>query len=134
VNILNAAIYNKLQAGTALTALLAGTTAIYNMQAPEGATYPYIIFSYHAGGDENLTNSRMKNYLYFIRGYSTVSAAMAGSIDDQIDALLHGGSLAITGYDLFWMVRDTDVQLVETLPNTGVTFMDGALYRIRFDK
>ncbi len=50
---LNAAIYGRLNSATAVTALLSGTTAIYAQQAPEGAVYPYIVYSI-AGGVVNM--------------------------------------------------------------------------------
>lgn len=78
MNELGSAIYSKLSAATALTSLLAGTTSIYHLQAPDNATLPYVVFSTQAGGDENQTPIRRKNLLYFIRGYSAVSAGAAG--------------------------------------------------------
>jgi len=41
---------DHLQSGTALTALLPGTTSIYDMQAADNGTLPYIVFSHMGGG------------------------------------------------------------------------------------
>jgi len=133
LNELNKGIYDTLKAGTALTALLAGTTSIYNIQPPDNATRPYVIFNLQGGGDENMTPSRMKNLLYFIRGYSDTSAAAAGSIDTQIDPLLHGQTIKVSGWTNFWLARESDLQNVETLPNGQHIWMAGGFYRIRLD-
>ncbi|MBU1234998.1 MAG: DUF3168 domain-containing protein [Proteobacteria bacterium] len=134
MNEVNQAIYTKLQAGTALTALLPGTTSIYHMQPPDNTSMPYVIFNLQGGGDENTTPSRMKSYLYFIRGYSGVSAASAGSIDTQVDALLHSGTISVSGYTNFWLHREMDFEQVENLPNGEKAYMSGAFYRVRLDK
>lgn len=131
MNELNIALYSQLQAGTALTALLAGTTSIYHLQAPPNATMPYVVYSLQAGYDENFIQSRMKNELYFIRAYSDVSAAQAGSIDAQIDSLLHGHTVSASGWSNFWTAREDDLENVETQPNGELIFMAGGLYRIR---
>lgn len=132
INATAAAIYSKLQAGTALTALLSGTTAIYHMQAPDGATLPYVVYNHQAGGPENITPSDMNNDIWQVRSYSDVSAATAGNIDAQVDVLMHGGSLTVTGYTNFWCKRMTNVVLVENTPN-GQIWSCGGLYRIRLD-
>ena len=134
MNEVNSAIYSKLQAGTALTALLAGTTSIYNQQPPDNSTMPYVIFNLQGGGDENMTPSRMKSLVYFIRGYSKVSAGAAGSIDAQIDTILHGQSISASGWTNFWLNREADFEQTENLPNGEKAFMAGGFYRIRLDK
>lgn len=134
MNEVNKAIYSKLQAGTALTTLLAGTASVYHLQSPDNTSMPYVVFSLQGGGDENVTPSRMKNYIYFVRGYSGVSAASAGSIDTQIDALLHSGSISVTGWTNFWLNREADVENIDNLPNGEKAYMSGALYRVRLGK
>ena len=108
MNVLNAAIYSRLQTTTAITSLLSGTTAIYNQQAPEGATLPFIVFSTPSELDENMTQNRTKNNVVYIRAYSGSSAAQAGSIAFSVGrhtgpatfrkpvarrSMLHGGSM-----------------------------------------
>lgn len=133
MNSVATAIYGKLSAGTALTALLAnGTASIWHLQPPDNEAMPYIIYNLQGGGDENQTPSRMKNLVYFIRGYGRKNTA-AGSIDTQIDALLHGNSITVSGWTNFWLMRETDLELVENLPSGEKAYMQGGFYRIRLD-
>lgn len=132
MNILNSAIYSKLQ-GTAVTSLLAGTTSIYNMQAPDNATMPFIVFNLQGGGDENFDAHRTKNLVYFIRGYSQVSAAQAGSIDSAIDAAMHLQTLTPTGWSNFWTAREEDLTAVENPPSGQKIYMAGGFYRVRIE-
>jgi hypothetical protein len=134
MNALNTAIYGRLSAATALTSLLSGTTAIYNNQAPESVTYPYVIFSLQSGIDENMTQHRTKNMLVYARAYSGSSALQAGSIDAQIDTALHLVPLTVSGWTNFWMVREQDLELVENPPTGEQVFMSGGLYRVRIEK
>ena len=134
MNEVNQAIYQKLQAGTALTALLAGTTSIYHLQPPDNTAMPYVIFNLQGGGDENMTPSRMKNLVYFIRGYSSTSAASAGSIDTQVDTLFHGGTIGVMGWNPFWLNREIEFEQIENLPSGEKAYMAGAFYRLRMDK
>jgi len=131
-NALNSAIYGKLAGGTALTALLSGT-AIYYLQAPPEAVLDYVVWSYQGGGDENLTPNRTKNLMVFVRGYSSAGPAKAGSIDAQVDALLHLKSVSASGWTNFWLARETDVATVEYDAANVPTWMSGAMYRVRLD-
>jgi len=130
-NALNTAIYSTLSAGTTLTALLAGTSAIYNMQAVDGATFDYVVWNTQGGGDDNLTAHRTKNLVLFVRGYSSTSAARAGSIDTQIDALLHKAVLTVSGWSNFWAAREEDVATVEVTESGNKIWMAGGMYRLR---
>jgi len=128
-NALNTAIYNALSGGTALTTALGGT-AIYYQQAPDGAALPYVVWSYPAGGDDNLTSSRMKSMVAYVRGYAEKSA-QAGTIDGYCDALLHGRVLTVTGWNNFWSAREEDIAYVENLPDNTQAFSAGGYYRFR---
>ena len=134
MNVLNTALYSRLQTTSAITSLLAGTTAIYNLQAPNNASYPYIIFSLQGGGDDNDTANRTKNLVLFVRAYSGVSALQAGSIDAQIDTALHLVPLTVSGWTDFWLAREEDLETVETEPNGQKIYMQGGFYRARLDK
>lgn len=134
MNVLNAAIYSRLQTTSAITSLLSGTTAIYNQQAPEGATLPFIVFSTPSELDENMTQNRTKNNVVYIRAYSGNSAAQAGSIDTAIDTALHLIPLTVSGWTNFWMVREQGIELVETQSTGKIIYSAGANFRIRLDK
>lgn len=132
-NAIGSAIYSKLSSGTALTALLPGTSSIYHLQAPEGEAYPYVIYSLSGGGPLNITPSDLRDEVYFIRGYSPDDLT-AGSIDAQISNLLHGGSITVSGYTNYFTTREQDLELVESLPNGQLVYMAGAYYRIQLDQ
>jgi hypothetical protein len=128
-NALNTGILSTLSGGTALTGALGGT-AIYYQQAPDGAALPYVVWNYQGGGDENITQSRMKNLLVYVRGYAA-SPALAGTIDAYCDALLHNKTISVTGWSNFWTAREEDISLVENLPDNTRIYSEGGIYRIR---
>ncbi|MFA5376891.1 MAG: DUF3168 domain-containing protein [Dehalococcoidia bacterium] len=128
-NALNTGIYSALSGGTALTGALGGT-AIYYQQAPDGAALPYVVWNYQGGGDENITQSRMKNLLVYVRGYAA-SPAQAGTIDAYCDTLLHGKAITVTGWENFWTAREEDISIVENPPDGAPVFSAGGIYRIR---
>jgi len=133
-NALNAALSAKLRGGTALTALLAGTTSVYHMEAPDNAALDYVVFSAQGGGDTNDTANRVKNLVYYIRGYSDDSAARAGSIDAKIDALIHNSTLTVSGWANIWCAREEDIETVEDYPNGVHIWGAGGMYRIMLDQ
>lgn len=130
---LNSAIVSRLGTITALTNLLAaGSASIFNMQAPEGANYPYVVFSLQAGNDLNDNPHRTKSLVVFIRGYSQTSAKNAGSIDAQIDTALHLVPFSnVSGWTNTWLARETDLETVENPPTGTQVFMQGGMYRSR---
>lgn len=134
MNVLDSALYSKLQGASGVTSLLAGTTSIYAVQAPDNAQMPYIVFSVQGGGDENLDRHRTKNLVYFIRAYSQVSKAQAGSIDAAIDTALHLQTLNVSGWANFWTAREEDISAVENPQSGQKIFMVGGLYRTRIEK
>lgn len=133
MNTLNTAIYSRLQGTSAITSLLAGTTAIYNLQAKDAQEYPYIVWNVQGGGDENQTKNRTKNLVVYVRAYSGVSAAQAGSIDAQVDTALHLNPLNVSGWSNIWLAREQDIELVETEPSGRKIFTSGGLYRVILD-
>ena len=130
---LNTALYSRLSTATALTSLLAGTTSVYALQAPEGATLPYVCFNLQGGGDTNDTANRLKNLVVFVRAYATTNAR-AGSIDAQIDMALHLVPFTgVSGWTNIWLAREQDLEIVENPPTGGQVFMNGGLYRCMLD-
>jgi hypothetical protein len=135
-NALWTALNSRLAGGTALTSMLAGGTAspsVYHLQAPKDSALDYVVFSHQGGGDENLTGNRTKNLLVFARGYSSTGPAKAGSIDAQIDVLLHMKPMTVSGWGNFWLAREEDFELVEFDSARVPTWMAGAMYRVRLD-
>lgn len=124
---LNTAIYSKI-AGTATSA----GSAVFFMQAPDNQSMPYIVFDYTADLDENMTANRTKNSVLFIRAYAS-SPSAAGSIDAQVDALLHLKPLTVTGWSAFWMARESGYSLPEVDAAGRKSYMVGSEFRIRLD-
>jgi len=128
------AIYSKLTGSTALTALLSGTTAVYDKQAPIGAALPYVVYSIAAGGPDNICPSPLENVVVSVRAWAE-TGKQARAIDQQIDNLLRGTKLTMTnGWVNFWSAREQDIEMVETSTSNQVRYMAGGLYRFRFDK
>ena len=131
-NALNAAVYSRLSADAALGSLLGGTVGkVFYQQAPDNYAYPYVVFDWQAGGDENLTPSRMKNMVMHVRGYNTTGAALAGTIDARLDTLLHNYTFTVVGWTNFQTMREEDISIVENPPDGEKVFHAGGLYRVR---
>jgi len=131
VNVVKTAIYDKLIAGTALMATLGGTVSIYDGVAPRRAAFGYVVFAPTGGGDENITKTRFKSLVWSIKGVSDDSAKKAGEIDAEIDALMHGASLSVTGWGVFWCMREGDFEYSETTLEGRNVWHVGGTYRIR---
>ena len=125
---LNTAIYGKI-AGT----VTAAGTAVFFNQAPDDQPLPYVVFDYTADIDENATPNRTRNAVIDIRTFAA-TMAQAGTIDAQIDALLHLQTLSVSGWSNFWTARESSFSFSETDPSGRMTHMAGAEYRIRLDK
>jgi len=132
MNEIETGLYQKLIAASGLTGLLAaGTGSVFNQQAPPGAGYPLVIFQQQGGGDENKTPHRSQNFLYVVKGVSSVSLEQAGTIDAAIDAALHLQSITATGWTNFWLARETEIRFTETTPQGVNYYHAGAVYRLR---
>lgn len=128
-NALNTAVYNVLSTNANLTTALGGT-AIYYMQAPDGATRPYVVFSNQAGQPDNTHGHDMRNQIIYVRGYANTTA-QSGSIDNHCGTALHRRQLSVSGYVNFWTVRETEFALIENEPNGQKIYSHGAFYRVR---
>jgi hypothetical protein len=125
------AIYTTLKAGTALTSMLAGTTSIYHLQAPDNASLPYIVFNHQGGGPDLINPSDMESNIWWIRAFSITSALNAALIFEQVDLLLHKKNITITDATTIQCVREQNIALVENLPIGKQMFTCGGMYRIR---
>lgn len=130
INALNAAIYSKLSGGTALISALGGT-AIYHGVAPEGKALPYVIWSYVAGGHENMTPHESVNAVIYVRAYST-TAKNAATIDGLVAELMET-ELTVTGWNNYWLAREESIVLPEIDEAGKTTWSCGAYYRVRLD-
>ena len=130
INALNAALYSKLTGGTALVSALGGT-CIYHGIAPEGAALPYMVWSYAAGGHENMTPRESVNAVIYVRAYAT-TAKQAATIDGLAAELMET-KLTVTGWNNFWLAREESIVLPETDSAGKTTWSCGAYYRVRLD-
>lgn len=126
--VLNTALYSKL-GGTATNA----GTAVFYLSAPDAQPLPFIVWDYVADRDTNDTANRVKESLVFVRAYASTPSA-AGTIDGQIDGLLHLKPLTVTGFTNFWIARENSYSLVQTDQAGIKTYMAGAEYRILNDQ
>lgn len=131
-NALNTAIYGQLAAGTALIAALGGS-ALYYQQAPDHAPLPFVVWSWQAGGDENMTAHRSKNLMILFRSFAA-NPEQAGTIDALVDARLNNQALSVSGWQNFWTARETEIALVDNPPSGVKSYMAGAVYRVRIDQ
>lgn len=130
------ALYNQLTAGTTVTALLAGTTAIYDGMAPPNAAKPYVVLYDRGGGQQNITSSNLVTKLVEVTAFAggATGRAVAGTIDAAISALLHQQTLTVTGWTNYWMSREQDTVTDINEPTTDPVFGRGAYYRIELSE
>ena len=133
MNAVGTALYARLVGGTALTALLGdGTAGVYHNRAPEGSTYPLVVFNLQSGLDDNKSPHRARQVLYQVKGVSATNMVNAGNIDAAADALLHLSTLAVASpWQNYWLVREQDVQFEELAPDGQRYYHQGGIYRAR---
>lgn len=122
-------LYGALAAGTALISTLGGT-AIYNGIAPRDAALPYVVFSLASGLEENLTPTESQRLVYLVKGVAT-TLLQAGTIADQVYALLHNQTLTVGGATNFWTGRESIIAYTEVEPTGATVGHAGGEYLIR---
>jgi hypothetical protein len=128
---LGSALYSRLS-GTALGTLLYGGTAtpsVFHGQAPDGTALPYVVFLYPSETDDNTTSRRMKDIVIRVYGVAS-NDAQAGSIDKQIDTMLHRVALGSSGgWTNIRLQRENGYQLITTDEAGKKYYTSGADYR-----
>jgi hypothetical protein len=128
------ALYQKIAGGTAITALVGGTASprIYNLQAPQSATLPYIVFYHNAGGFDNETLRGEYTFNYRVEAVGSNRQSCYNVVNACINHL-HNNDVPITGYDNF--------QTIVEQVNSFIDNSDGVEYwrkvfdiRIRYTK
>lgn len=133
-NALGSAVYGKLSGGTALTALLAGATSVYNVAPPFEAAYDYVVFNVQTGNEENDSAHRVKDITLQVRAYST-ALNRAGSIDAACDVLLHRQALSVSGWvEIFTPQRIQDIEIIEYDESDRPIYTRGGLYELKIEK
>ena len=133
MNALEMSIWGTINATSAVTTLLAGTTSIYNLIVPRNQFFPAIVFGFFGGGDANETPRRRKDVLYTVKAITATSMQAAGAIDAQVDAILHNKTLVVSGWTNYWMARERDIAYHETTPEGREYWHCGGIYRIRLN-
>ena len=115
-----------------ISAAVNSGNAIFDTQAPAGQDYPYVVFQYIAGGDENQTALDSRNELWQVKAVSDNHAA-AHTLADAIRAALHRQVLSVSGWHHLWTVQTDHVWMIEPVAHRQV-YHAGATFRIRLYK
>lgn len=111
-----------------LLAEVNGGESIWDTQAPLGQDYPYILFQYIGGGDENLTPVDTRNELWQVKAVSD-DHDQAETLAEAIRAALHRQALTLTGH--LWTTQIESFWRVETAFGAQI-YHAGGLFRIRW--
>lgn len=132
-------LYGKMAGDTTLTGML-GTPptgyskSIFYQQAPEGASFPYVIFSKQAGTPRyTLKNRAYDNDIWLIKAVDrNVTADPADNIASRLDALLTDATISISGRTPLYLRRESDVDYSEVVD--GVTYRHaGSYFRLIYE-
>jgi len=110
--------------------------AIYHQKAPEGARFPFVVFSKSAGNPTEAMGdpSAYETDIWLVKGVDrSTSADAAEAIQARLKDLLNDASLSIAGgVTLLYLRRTSDVEYDETAD--GVEYKHaGSLYRLVSD-
>jgi hypothetical protein len=130
------ALYNKLKAGTAITALVGGTASyrIYNTVHAQGASLPSIVFQKQGGGHTPDTPRENVDIIYTVKVLSD-NLQTAENIDQAITAALDRQDLSVgSGYADYGCFRIGHVHFMEGLIGGSIIYHVGGMYRILASK
>ncbi len=125
------ALYDRLAATAALTALLSDSAALFHRVAPPEARTPFVVFTKQTGTPTwAFDGPPLRNDVWLVKAIDrSGSASLAEDIDAQIDMALTDAPLAITGRTLLYLRRESDVDYPEQ--DGAETFHHvGGLYRL----
>jgi hypothetical protein len=109
-----------------------GGASIFDSLAPAGTAYPYVLFQYVSGGDENRDALDTRSELWQVKAVSNVHDD-AHTLAEAIRAALHRQPLTITGWQHLWTLQADHVWLVEGVARDQV-YHAGGTFRIRLHK
>lgn len=128
MNAVGTALWDTLAHHAGLITALGGT-AIWFGVIPRDRSLPGVVITLASGIEENLTPRRSVNLVYQVKAVAE-TLLQAGQIAEQVDAALHGATLAVS-WGNFWTARESVVSYLEVDP-AGHTFGHaGGEYRIR---
>jgi hypothetical protein len=135
------AIYGRLAGDTTLNGMLGSPApnyakSIYHQKAPDGAAFPFVVFSKSAGNPTEAFSdpSALETDIWLVKGVDrSNSTDTAEAIQARLQALLNDASLSIAGgVTLLYLRRTSDVEYDET--EDGVEYKHaGGLYRLVSD-
>ncbi len=115
--------------GSALYTLLdnASTAPVYNLVAPQGTVWPYVVFQRQDAQDEHTFDSAGVNADYVVKvvGKDQFPTALE-RMYDGIHAVIDGAGMPVTGYNLLRMERQTTIEYRDT----DMFWHVGGLYRV----
>lgn len=125
-------IYGTLSVDAGLLALV--STRIYLDVAPEGASFPFVVFQLQTPERDLVTLGARRVWstgMWLVRGVDkATSFTTLKSIEARIDALLHGVSGSVTGGTVYESVREMPFRLTEVVDRVRYLHL-GGIYRIR---
>lgn len=131
MNPVRGAIYSRLNGDATLATLLGAPGAIYHRTAPQTATFPLVVFSKLSGvPTRQFARAHIQGDIWLVKGISRGSSASpAEDIAARVDTVLSFAPLAITGYILLAVYRESDVDYDEI--ESGETYHHaGSQYRL----
>jgi hypothetical protein len=109
-----------------------GGVSIFDTLAPAGTAYPYVLFQYVSGGDENLDSLDTRSELWQVKAVSN-DHDDTHTLAEAIRAALHRQALSITGWQHLWTIQVDHIWLVEGVARDQV-YHAGGTFRIRLHK
>jgi hypothetical protein len=129
VNVLFEAIYNKFDADAALKAAV---TDLYNTTAPQDTDFPYLVMLLVTSSHEWTFNTDLEDANIQFSIYSNESSPEeAGDIFELLKTCFDDAILTITGWDNFFMVRQSPSNLIRTPDDVWHYIVN---YRVRIQK
>lgn len=118
------AIYGRLAGDTTLNALLGApalgrSKSIYYQIAPEGAAFPFVLFSKQSGTPTEAFGdpSALETDVWLVKGVDRENNGPDGAeaIQARIVTLLNDATLSISGSSLLYLRRQSDVEYPEVV-------------------
>jgi hypothetical protein len=126
------ALYDRLAAAGALTALLSTSTAIHHRRAPLNAITPFVVFDKSSGIPTWAMSSqkRIETDVWLVKGVTRGSnASLAEDIAEQIDVALTDADLVIGNHWHLFLRKQADVEYGEP-DATEMYHHVGGMYRL----
>lgn len=129
------ALFGLLSTDDALGEMLSAPDAVFPLEAPEGTSYPFVVFSQVAPGDiERTFRKKARNQLWLVAAVDrSGDPATAEAIDRRCEELLDEASFALeNGLRLtgIWRVRDIPAHEID---GGELVIHAGGVYRVMWE-